>query len=245
MFLLLLLGSGFRLSLLLVTWLLLLSQNPLEDCLACLTTMVPSIYTCPKELLGLLFTRTALLLQTLPELHLTLAVFGSKSKEQLIIKSKNDMDVDLSPRTSDLINIRIDCIALGTEHLPRNELDRKLQNSVSSNSIVLLTSPAGSGKSSLFKLFKAATPNSKVVGIPFDERTAFEQLCDEGIYFKNREISEKFKGKNVVVFLDDAQTKYSEVSFWEALGKKGNYTRKYQIHYFCYSFFVWRKRKPC
>ena len=152
-----------------------------------------------------------------------LGSFGSKSKEPLIIKSKNDMAVDSSPTTSDLsgssINIRIDGIALGTEHLPRNELVRKLQSLVSSNSIVLLTSPAGSGKSSLYKLYKAATLNAKVVGIPFDERTAFEQLCDEGIDFKNRIISEKLDGKNVVVFLDDAQKKYSEVSFWEALVK--------------------------
>jgi hypothetical protein len=129
-----------------------------------------------------------------------------------------------SPKSSDSsrssINIKIDGIALGTEHLKRNELVAKLQNLVSSNSIVLLTSPAASGKSSLFKLYKAATENVKVVGISFlSEKTPFELLKAKGIDLEGENIKEELSQKNVVFFLDDAQKKYCEVSFWEALVK--------------------------
>jgi hypothetical protein len=113
----------------------------------------------------------------------------------LLIKSKNDVEVDSSPSCSDSsgspINITIDRIALGSEHLTRKELFGKLQTLVSSNSIVLLTSPLVSGKSSLCMLYKAATPNVQVFGIPFDDRTPFEHLCDEGIDLKKRAIAEK------------------------------------------------------
>ena len=153
-----------------------------------------------------------------------LGSLGSKSKQPLIIKSKNDMEVASSPKNSgsskSSVNIKNDGIDIDTEHLERFELVEKLVNLVSSNSIVLLTSPAGSGKSSLFKLYKAATRNVKVLGVSLlEKRTPFELLCDEGIDLKKREISEKCKGSNVVVFLDDAQAKYDEIGFWEQLVK--------------------------
>jgi len=153
----------------------------------------------------------------------SLGAFGSKSKQPLIIKSNNDMEVDSSPTTSDSskssVNIKNDGIDIDTEHLERLELVEKLTNLVSSNSIVLLTSPAGSGKSSLFKLYKAAT-KKKVIGIScFKDKTLFEVLKAKGIDFETEHTKEELLGKHVVIFLDDAQAKYHEIRFWEELVK--------------------------
>ena len=71
---------------------------------------------------------------------------------------------------------------MGTEHLKRNELVEKLHSFASENFIVVLSSPAASGKSSLFHLYQAAYKNDMVLGISFlDERTPFELLYKAGI----------------------------------------------------------------
>jgi energy-coupling factor transporter ATP-binding protein EcfA2 len=157
----------------------------------------------------------------------------------LIMKSKNDagqgivhgltvgnkMEVDSSPTSTNSskssVNIKNDGIDIDTEHLERSELVQKLINKVHSNSIVLLTSPAGSGKSSLYKLYKVAATDKKVIGIScFKDKTLFELLKAKGIDYENEIINEKLlSGKDVVVFLDDAQAKYADTSFWEEFAK--------------------------
>lgn len=115
------------------------------------------------------------------------------------------------------VNIKTDGIDIDTEHLERSELVQKLINLIHSNAIVLLTSPAGSGKSSLFKLYKAAATNKKVIGISGYKsgKTYFELLKAKGIDYENEIIIEELLlGKDVVVFLDDAQAQYSDTRFW-------------------------------
>jgi predicted AAA+ superfamily ATPase len=105
------------------------------------------------------------------------------------------MEVDSSANTfgssGRIMNIGIDGIALDTEYLKRNELVGKLQWLVSRSPIVLLSSPAASGKSSLFKLYQAANRNVEVLGISFlDERTPFTLLSEAGIDLQQKKISE-------------------------------------------------------
>jgi hypothetical protein len=117
--------------------------------------------------------------------------------------------------------IRIYGIALGTEHLKRHALVGKLQYLVSRKRIVLLSSPAASGKSSLHRLYQAATKNVKVVFVPLsDRRTPFAMLSMAGIDLEAMKVSENLvKEKLVVFFLDDAHRKYGDTQFWESLVK--------------------------
>jgi energy-coupling factor transporter ATP-binding protein EcfA2 len=164
---------------------------------------------------------------------------GRLGTNPLIIKSKNDagqgivhvltvgneMEVDSGPTSNNSskspVNIKNDGIDIDTEHLERSELVQKLINLIHSHSIVLLTSPAGSGKSALFKLYKAAATNKKVIGIScFDDKSLFELLKAKGIDYENEIINEELlSGKDVVVFLDDAQAKYADTRFWEKFTK--------------------------
>ena len=163
--------------------------------------------------------------------------FGTSKKEALIVVVPlsagssfrgDEMEFDSSSTTFDssrvFVNTKIDGIALGTEHLKRNELIGKLQLLVSKNSTVLLSSPAASGKSSLYKLYRAANKNVEVLGISFmDERTPFALLSEAGIDLQQKKISKILAKKEVVVFLDDAQKKYGEGPFWETLVKALDY----------------------
>jgi hypothetical protein len=132
----------------------------------------------------------------------------------------DEMEVDSGRSIFDLSLHRIDGIALGTEHLKRNDLVGRLQSLVSGNAIVILSSPAGSGKTSLYKLYQAANKNVKVFFIPFvDERTAYEILSNAGIDLRDLKISKNLLNKKIVFFLDDAQIKYDDIRFWQSLLK--------------------------
>ena len=156
---------------------------------------------------------------------------GTSKKEALVVFvplstdstfKGDEMQVDYSPSDSPrtFVNIKIDGIALDTEHLERNALVGKLQYLVAKNSIVLLISPAGSGKSSLYKLYQAANKNIKVIGIPLGgKRTPFATLSEAGINLEGRKFSENLVKKPVVFFLDDAQKNYGDAHFWESLVK--------------------------
>jgi Crinkler effector protein N-terminal domain len=97
------------------------------------------------------------------------------------------------------VNTRIDGIALGTEHLKRSILVEKLHFLVSKKSIVLLSSPAASGKSSLLKLYQAASKNIKVIGISFlDRRSPFALLSQKGINFEQKKISKSLANQKVL-----------------------------------------------
>jgi hypothetical protein len=133
------------------------------------------------------------------------------------------MEVDLIPASSALpalFNTKIDGLYLGNEHLKRSELVGKLQWLVSKKSIVLLNSPAGSGKSSLFTLFQAATRYVEVVYISLsDKRNPFAILSEAGIDLQGMKISDHLVNKSFVFFLDDAQNKYGDTYFWESFIK--------------------------
>ena len=135
------------------------------------------------------------------------------------------MDVEeISPTTStssgSSTNIKLDGIDIDTEHLERKELVAKLVKLVDGNIFVLLSSPAGSGKSSLFKLLKRQMKGRKVIGISFlKDGSGIGLLSKAGIDLENETTASKLSEKRSVIFIDDAQAKYGEVSFWAQLIK--------------------------
>jgi hypothetical protein len=120
----------------------------------------------------------------------------------------------------DFVITNMDGIDLNTQHLKRSILVENLQSLVSKKSFVLLSSPAASGKSSLFRLYQAASKNIKVIGISFlSKRTPLELLSQVGIDLEQRKISESLANQKIVFFLDDAQNMYGDTIFWELLIK--------------------------
>jgi hypothetical protein len=86
---------------------------------------------------------------------------------------------------------------------------------------VLLTSPAGSGKSSLCKLFKQVV-SKKIFVIAISciqEKSLLEILQEKGIDLDTGNFVKKIPQKKVVFFLDDAQVKYDDLVFWGRLFK--------------------------
>jgi hypothetical protein len=150
-------------------------------------------------------------------------------EQPLIIKSKNDMEVESSSTTSDSsrssINkkvIQIDSIDIHTEHLKRPELLAKLTDLVAQYRFVRLTSPAASGKSSLLMLYQhSLKKRTGVVWIScLDDRTCSELLREKaGIDLKNETTVDGVGKKDMIVFLDDAQAKYADITFWKLLVK--------------------------
>ena len=110
-------------------------------------------------------------------------------EQPLIIKSKNDMEVESNPTISDSsrysVNkevIQIDSIDIHTEHLKRPELLAKLTELVAQNRFVRLTSPAASGKSSLLMLYQHSLKKKRtdVVWIScLEDRTCSELLFEK------------------------------------------------------------------
>jgi hypothetical protein len=81
------------------------------------------------------------------------------------VGSSFKMEVDSSPTPLD-VTTKIDGVALSTVNLKRNELlFEKLQWLDLKKSIILLSLPAASGKTSLYKLFQAANKTVEVVSI--------------------------------------------------------------------------------
>ena len=156
-----------------------------------------------------------------------LGSIGAKSKEPLIIKSKNDMEGVSSPTSIDSsrssINkkvIQIDSINIHTEHLKRPELLAKLTDLVAQYRFVRLTSPAASGKSSLLMLYQhSLKKRTGVVWIScLDDRTCSELLREKaGIDLKNETTVDGVGKKDMIV--DDAQAKYADITFWKLLVK--------------------------
>jgi energy-coupling factor transporter ATP-binding protein EcfA2 len=116
------------------------------------------------------------------------------------------------------VTLPIDGISLTTEHLKRTALVKDLDKMLSTNPITLLSSPAGSGKSSLFQLYKALATHSHFIGIScLQDSSLFELFLEIGIDFERQKIADQYDGLRVVIFLDDAQAKYGELVFWGLL----------------------------
>ena len=114
----------------------------------------------------------------------------------------------------------IDGIDIDSYHLERSELLGKLEEMLVSNSIVLLSSPAGSGKTSLYSLYKKKNQHIKTRKISCrNSKPAVELLKNIGIDMENNTFSVRTTRDFVVVFLDDAQEKYDEKDFWGKLIK--------------------------
>jgi hypothetical protein len=114
----------------------------------------------------------------------------------------------------------IDGIDLRANHLERKKLVEYVQRQVHANSIVLMSSSPGSGKSSMYKLFKAASKDLTVIYISLmNQGTAYESLRRRGLDLELLTCSKNLLKNKIVFFMDDAQKKYGEISFWESLCK--------------------------
>eukprot|EP00842_Homolaphlyctis_polyrhiza_P001903 jgi/Hompol1/2713/HPOL_006138-RA len=158
-----------------------------------------------------------------------LGVHGKAGTDPLIIKSKNDMEVDKSPTASTSsrasINkevIQSDGIDINTEHLERPELIQKLALFGSQHRFVRLTSPGASGKSSLLAMYRhSLRKQADVIWISCaEDQTCWDLLRDKaGIDLANQMIVGREAGKPMVVFLDDAQNTFADSKFWTVLIK--------------------------
>ncbi|TPX71022.1 hypothetical protein CcCBS67573_g06320 [Chytriomyces confervae] len=161
---------------------------------------------------------------------------GLTAKTALVIKSMRDMDIDSSSPTAgsgkssrSSINkevIQLDSIDLNTEHLGRRELLAKLSGLVGGHRFVRLTSPQASGKSSLLNLYRNSLKRNRKTDVVWisclDDRSCSDLLLDKaGIDLSKESITDGVGQKDLVVFLDDAQAKYRELTFWNLLIKMG------------------------
>ncbi|KAJ3384183.1 hypothetical protein HDU84_003086, partial [Entophlyctis sp. JEL0112] len=164
-----------------------------------------------------------------PDLLLSDLTAGRTAKSALIIKSQNDMEVDSSPTSEQSsrssINkevIQQDGIDINTEHLERRDLVAQLRKLVARHRFVRLTSPQASGKSSLLKLYQYSLRKTvDVVWIScLDARSCSELLLAEaGIDMAKKLTTNRAGKKLLVVFLDDAQAKFADLTFWKLLIK--------------------------
>ncbi|TPX74549.1 hypothetical protein CcCBS67573_g04185 [Chytriomyces confervae] len=171
-----------------------------------------------------------------PDLPISTLSTGLTAKTALIIKSKSDMDGYSSSPTAgsgkssrSYINkevIQLDSIDLNTEHLGRRELLAKLAGLVAEHRFVRLTSPQASGKSSLLKLYQNSLKRNRKTDVVWisclDNRSCSDLLLDKaGIDLLKESITDGVGQKHLVVFLDDAQAKYDDFTFWKLLIKMG------------------------
>ena len=134
---------------------------------------------------------------------------------------------DPSPTTTDSSRsslnrevIQVDGIDIHTEHLKRSDLLAQLTSLVAQYRFVRLTSPASSGKTSLLKLYQHSLRKTKTIWIScLSNESAFELLTNRGINLNKGLCGKNLEKRTTVVFLDDAQAKYEDTSFWELLIK--------------------------
>lgn len=111
-------------------------------------------------------------------------------------------------------------IYLDFPHLSREELVENLYQMLIVSQFVLLSSPAGSGKTSLLTLFVNRHPELNYVPIRFYhfEADATDMLANHGIDVKEGKCVRQ-DDKATVFLLDDSQRQYSNINFWTALIK--------------------------
>nr|KAE8929728.1 hypothetical protein PF009_g20166 [Phytophthora fragariae] len=109
----------------------------------------------------------------------------------------------------------------GFPHLPRDALVEKLHDAVLSTNFVLLSSPSGSGKTSLLTLFRDRYPEIHCVAISLLNHSgpASQILSQHGIDVSKRTCLLHDDGAIFVVMLDDSQCQYDDMPFWSLLIK--------------------------
>jgi hypothetical protein len=99
--------------------------------------------------------------------------------------------------------------------LPRRGLVKKLTDIILVNKISLISSPAGSGKTSLLQLLAAAFLRSTCIYIPCNNSFNQEEfLRGNFVDVVNKNYVSKDFEDNVIVMLDDAQSIYDQKQFW-------------------------------
>lgn len=105
-------------------------------------------------------------------------------------------------------------------HLSRDVLVEKLHEAIIRTNFVLLSSPSGSGKTSLLTLFARKHPEISCVPIAFDSSTqdATTLLSTYGVNVCKK-ACDILRGKLCVLMLDDCQRQYNDLDFWTRLIK--------------------------
>jgi hypothetical protein len=123
--------------------------------------------------------------------------------------------------TPSQINIELNGINLESPHLDRIELLESISSSLSVNRFVLLSSPAGSGKTSVLQLFQNMAEVKCIYLSPFASLPAttncLELLLKAGIDF----VAKSFPAtaEPLIVMIDDAQFTYTKKDAWFSLLK--------------------------
>jgi len=110
-------------------------------------------------------------------------------------------------------------------HVDRPRLVSELHNSLITNRFTLISSPSGTGKTSLVLLYRKEYPEVAFVEVDFNNSRddPYEiLLINAGIDLPLKKLSgdspicdHLTSGKNIVVFIEDAQQKYDCVGFWQ------------------------------
>ncbi|RKP17988.1 hypothetical protein ROZALSC1DRAFT_23665 [Rozella allomycis CSF55] len=117
----------------------------------------------------------------------------------------------------EMIELQLDGINLQTPHLQRSGLLAKLCGMYESSSFVLLSSPSGSGKTSLLNLFAARMDIGCIyISCLDEEETLSDLLKPHGIDLKNETVTDD---RPRVIMLDSAQKTYGEKEDWTILIK--------------------------
>ncbi|RKP15796.1 hypothetical protein ROZALSC1DRAFT_26038, partial [Rozella allomycis CSF55] len=114
-------------------------------------------------------------------------------------------------------SLKFDGINLQKPHLQRSGLLEKLCGMYESSPFVLLSSPAGSGKTSLLNLFAAkARMDIECIYISCLKKTLSDLLKPHGIDLENETVT---GDRPRVIMLDDAHKTYGEKNNWTTLIK--------------------------
>ncbi|KAJ3211579.1 hypothetical protein HDU82_005505, partial [Entophlyctis luteolus] len=125
---------------------------------------------------------------------------------------------DASRRPQQTVFVELNGIHLGSPHLDRIELLKNIAHSVETNRFVLISSPAGSGKTSMLQLFKKWTQVPCKYTRACTGSSCIEVLKDAGIDMVTR--SYNSTSARLVVMIDDAQNSYHDRRGWESLIKE-------------------------
>jgi hypothetical protein len=105
-------------------------------------------------------------------------------------------------------------------HLPRDALVEQLHEAVLATNFVLLSSPSGSGKTSLLTLFRDRYPAIQCVAVSLNHSGPASQILSQfGVDVLKQTCLLPDTDAMIVVMLDDSQRQYHDVSFWSLLVK--------------------------